>query len=86
MGRLIDVDKETLLRAFFIFVNWAEECDFGYDNIPEEYQRYRNVLEERGIGYVEGLMWIAIWEAERSKDAAVLLCSSIEEDKDEGTN
>ena len=73
---LIDIDKETLLRAFYLFANWAEECDFGYDNIPEEYQRYRNVLEERGIGYVEGLMWIAIWEAERIEDLAILLCSA----------
>lgn len=66
-----DVEKKTLLKAFELFVNWAEECDFGYDNIPEEYEKYETKLVEKlgeDYDYIEGLMWIAYWEAEEKQD------------------
>lgn len=61
-----DVEKKTLLKAFKLFVNWAEECDFGYDNIPEEYEKYKEQIKD--MGYCEGLMWIAYWEAKEITD------------------
>lgn len=61
-----DVEKKTLLKAFELFVNWAEECDFGYDNIPEEYEKYRTKLVD--YDYIDGLMWIAYWEAEEKQN------------------
>ena len=41
---------------------WAEECDFGYDQMPDEYEKYKNAIEN--MGYCEGLIYIAINEAE----------------------
>ena len=66
--KINEVNKETLLKAFELFVNWAEECDFGYDNIPEEYEKYRTKLVEKDYGYIDGLMWIAYWEAEEEQN------------------
>lgn len=59
--RLIDVPHATLLDAFKMFVNWVEECDFGYDNLPGIYEKYKDRIDE--MDYIEGLMWVAIWEA-----------------------
>lgn len=51
-------------RAFYLITKWAEECDFGYDNIDELYQQYKKELEEKDLGYLEGLLYIALKEAE----------------------
>ncbi len=48
------------------FVDWAEECDFGYDQLPEEYEKYKTDLEEKGLDYCEGLRYIAIQEAKKA--------------------
>ena len=53
---------EDILRvAFDIFAHWAVECGFGYDDIPEETDKYEDELDD--YNYVEGLKKIAIWEA-----------------------
>ena len=44
-------------------LEWAEECGFGYDNFPEEYERYKEDVE--GMGYIEGMIYIAEREIER---------------------
>lgn len=43
--------------ALKLLIEWAEECDFGYDNFPEEYERYKD--EIKGMGYIEGMIHIA---------------------------
>ncbi len=50
------------LQAFRLFVEWAVECDFGYDNIPEEYEKYKDDI--KGLDYAEGLIYIAMREVE----------------------
>ena len=60
-------DKEKLelyKKALCLFVNWAEECGFGYDNIDDLSEKYKNELEEKNLGYIEGLMYIALREAD----------------------
>lgn len=60
-----DSEKLDIYRkAFCLFVNWAEECDFGYDNLGELADKYEKELED--IGYIEGLMMIAIKEAKEN--------------------
>lgn len=44
-------------KALKLLIEWAEECDFGYDNFPEEYERYKDEIE--GMGYIEGMIHIA---------------------------
>jgi len=53
-------------RAFCLFVHWAEECDFGYDNLGELADKYEKELDDKGFGYIEGLMMIAIKEAKEN--------------------
>ena len=60
-GKLL-INREALK----LFVEWAEECDFGYDQLPEEYEKYKTDLEEKGLGYCEGLRYIAIQEAKEA--------------------
>lgn len=50
-------------KALLLLLNWAEECGFGYDNFPEEYERYKDDIEE--MGYIEGMIYIAEREVER---------------------
>ena len=57
---------ELYKKAFCIFVNWITECDFGYDNIPDEFEKYKAELEEKELGYTEGLMYIALKEVKNN--------------------
>ncbi|MBR4895804.1 MAG: hypothetical protein IKZ41_05205 [Clostridia bacterium] len=61
---------ETLIeenKGMRLLIEWAEECDFGYDNIPEEYEKYKGIVEN--MGYIEGLIYIGIQEAKEAADA-----------------
>lgn len=49
-------------RALELLVEWVTECDFGYDNIPDLYDKYKKDIEN--MGYNEGLIYIALKEAE----------------------
>lgn len=64
----IETYKKLLINreALKLFVDWAEECDFGYDQLPEEYEKYKTDLEEKGLDYCEGLRYIAIQEAKKA--------------------
>lgn len=50
-------------KALLLLLEWAEECGFGYDSFPEEYERYKEDIE--GMGYIEGMIYIAEREIER---------------------
>lgn len=64
----IETYRKLLINreALKLFVDWAEECDFGYDQLPEEYEKYKTDLEEKDLGYCEGLRYIAIQEAKKA--------------------
>lgn len=47
--------------ALNLLVDWAIQCDFGYDNFPEEYEKYKDDIED--LGYKEGMVYIAKKEA-----------------------
>ena len=49
--------KNKTNKALMLLLNWAEECGFGYDNFPEEYERYENDIED--MDYIEGMIYIA---------------------------
>lgn len=52
-------------KALNLLAEWAIECGFGYDNIPEEYEKYKDDIAE--IGYAEGLVYIVKMESEVKK-------------------
>lgn len=43
--------------ALNLLIDWAIQCDFGYDNFPEEYEKYKDEIEN--LGYKEGMIYIA---------------------------
>lgn len=49
-------------KALRLLLDWAVECGFGYDNIPDEYEKYKDEIEE--MNYTEGLIHIAEREVE----------------------
>jgi FtsZ-binding cell division protein ZapB len=54
----LEIDQlKTENEALKLLIEWTEECDFGYDNFPEEYERYKDEIE--GMGYTEGMIHIA---------------------------
>lgn len=61
--RMYRNELKVYMKALTLFVNWAEECDFGYDQIPDEYEKYKDVIERNNMGYCEGLIYIAKEEA-----------------------
>lgn len=52
-------------KALLLLLDWAVECGFGYDNIPEEYATYEKYIEN--MGYMEGLIYIAEREVEQNE-------------------
>lgn len=50
-------------KALELFVNWADECDFGYDNLGDLYSEYKDEIES--LKYQEGLIHIAVSEAKK---------------------
>ena len=51
-------------RALMLLLDWAVECGFGYDNFPEEYERYKDEIED--MSYIDGMIYIAEKEVERN--------------------
>ena len=43
--------------ALNLLIDWAIQCDFGFDNFPEEYEKYKEDIKE--LGYKEGMIYIA---------------------------
>ncbi len=54
---------EQLNKSFYLFIEWADECDFGYDNIPDLYEKYEEEIKD--MRYYDGFKYIAMKEAER---------------------
>lgn len=53
-------------KALRLLLRWAEECDFGYDNFPEEYERYKEDVKD--MDYMEGMIYIAKKVIEENKN------------------
>ena len=62
--RLPSAEPTLRERALMLLLNWAVECDFGYDNFPEEYERYKDEIED--MDYFDGMIYIAEKEVERN--------------------
>ena len=50
-------ENEKEIKALRLLVEWAEECDFGFDQFPIEYERYKD--EIKGMKYTDGMIHIA---------------------------
>ena len=50
-------EQEKEIKALRLLVEWAEECDFGFDQFPDEYERYKD--EIKGMKYIGGMIHVA---------------------------
>lgn len=50
-------EHEKEIKALRLLVEWAEECDFGFDQFPDEYERYKE--EIKNMNYIEGMIHVA---------------------------
>ena len=49
--------QEKEIKALRLLVEWAEECDFGFDQFHDEYERYNNEIKD--MKYIDGMIHIA---------------------------
>ena len=56
---LIDLleEQEKEIKALRLLVEWAEECDFGFDQFPDEYERYKDEIKD--MKYIDGMIHVA---------------------------
>ena len=60
-------EQSTIIQAYRQLLEWAVECDFGYDNIPELYEQYKNEIEIEGMSYTDRLLYLAIRSLKKGK-------------------
>ena len=49
--------QEKEIKALRLLVEWAEECDFGFDQFPDEYELYKDEIKD--MKYIDGMIHIA---------------------------
>ena len=54
----LELDALKIIKSLYLLVEWAEECDFGYDQFPDEYEKYRNEIQD--MNYIDGLIHVAM--------------------------
>ena len=50
-------EQEKEIKALRLLVEWATDCDFGFDQFPEEYERYKDEITD--MKYIEGMIHVA---------------------------
>ena len=50
-------EQEKEIKALHLLVEWAEECDFGFDQFPDEYERYKDKIND--MKYIDGMIYVA---------------------------
>lgn len=50
-------EQEKEIKALRLLVEWAEECDFGFDQFPDEHERYKDEIND--MKYIDGMIHIA---------------------------
>ena len=50
-------EQSKEIRALKLLVEWAEECDFGFDQFPDEYERYKDEIKD--MKYIDGMIHVA---------------------------
>ena len=50
-------DQQKTIKALQLLVEWAEECDFGFDQFYDEYERYKDEIKD--MKYIDGMIHVA---------------------------
>lgn len=70
-----ELEKENaiLRKALHLYVTWADECDVAWDNFPDMQEKWYKTVEEKGLGWIDGLVFMTTEEAkEQLKNAQEL--------------
>ena len=55
-------DLATMYLAAHRVIEWAIECNFGYDNVPVLYEQYADEIEKLDLDEATGLIYLALME------------------------
>lgn len=50
-------EQKKEIKALRLLIEWAEECDFGFDQFPYEYNLYKNEIKD--MRYTDGMIHVA---------------------------
>jgi len=50
-------EQEKEIKALRLLVEWAIDCDFGFDQFPDEYERYKDEIKD--MKYIDGMIHVA---------------------------
>lgn len=50
-------EQEKEIKALRLLVEWAEECDFGFDQFHDEYELYKDEITD--MKYIDGMIHVA---------------------------
>jgi len=59
----LENENAVLKKALNLYVNWADECGIAWDNFPDEKEKWLKIVEEKGLGWIDGLIFMVIEEA-----------------------
>ncbi len=62
---LSELEKENaiLKKALHLYVDWADECGIAWDNFPDMKEKWYSTVEEKGLGWIDGLIFMITEEA-----------------------
>jgi len=60
-----ELEKENaiLRKALNLYVDWADECGIAWDNFPDMTEKWYKIVEEKGLGWIDGLIFMVTEEA-----------------------
>jgi len=60
-----ELEKENaiLKKALKLYVTWADECHVSWDNFPDMIEKWYDTVEEKGLGWIDGLIFMVTEEA-----------------------
>ena len=63
--RTEELEKENAIleKALSLYVDWADECGIAWDNFPDMTEKWYKKVEEKGLGWIEGLIFMVKEEA-----------------------
>lgn len=56
-------ENVILRKALRMYIDWADECGVAWDSFPDEKEKWYAAVEEKGLSWIDGLMFMIIQEA-----------------------
>lgn len=59
----LEKENAVLKKALHLYVGWADECGIAWDNFPDMEEKWYKTVEEKGLSWIDGLMFMVTEEA-----------------------